>query len=379
MIGGGPAGLAAADALTACGRQVTVVERMPTIGRKFLMAGKSGLNLTKREDAARFQAAYGHAPLGPILATFGPTEVERLAQSLGQDTTVGSTGRVFPEVWKASPMLRAWRARLDEAGTRIRTGWRWRGPGLDFETPDGTCALKAQVVVLALGGASWRRLGSDGAWAPVLAARGVPLVPFGPSNGGLRVRWSPHMDRFHGHPVKTIGLRAGPLASRGEIAISTKGLEGGGLYEVFPAVRDGAPLVLDLAPDRTVEALAAVLTGKASTANLLRRAGLPPVKAALLREWASPLPRGIALAERIKALAVRHEGPRPMDEAISTAGGVAWPGVDEGLMLKAWPGVFVAGEMLDWEAPTGGYLLTGCLSTGTWAGRHAAAWTGPPP
>ncbi|MGR3541648.1 MAG: TIGR03862 family flavoprotein [Hasllibacter sp.] len=379
VIGGGPAGLAAAEALLRRGRDVVLAERMPTVGRKFLMAGKSGLNLTKREAPRAFAAAYRGAELAPALSAFGPPEVEALARGLGQPVTVGSTGRVFPEAWKASPMLRAWRARLEGAGLAIRTRWHWTGRGFDFRTPDGPRTLAPRVAVLALGGASWRRLGSDGAWAPWLSDRGVATVPFAPSNAGLRVDWSPVMAPHFGRPLKDIRLTAGGLSSRGEIALSAAGLEGGGLYEVFPAVRDGAPLVIDLAPGRSAEWLSGRLSGKASTANLLRRAGLPPVKAALLREWAGPLPRGAALAGIVKALGVRHAGPRPLDEAISTTGGVALAALDEGLMLRDWPGVFAAGEMLDWDAPTGGYLLTACLSTGDWAGRHAAAWDGPAP
>ncbi|PRY92787.1 hypothetical protein BCF33_1641 [Hasllibacter halocynthiae] len=378
VIGGGPAGLAAAEALAGAGRAVVLAERMPTPGRKLLMAGKSGLNLTKREDPAQFRAAYGAtAPaLSPMLDAFGPAEVEALAEGLGQPVFAGSTGRVFPRAWKASPMLRAWRARLEGMGVAFRTGWRWTGPGWRFDAPDGPRALAPGVVVLALGGASWRRLGSDGAWAGWL---GAPVAPFAPANGGLRIAWSAHMEPFLGRPAKGIRLTAGPLTSRGEVVLSREGLEGGGLYEVFPAVRDGAPLMLDLAPDRSEAALAGRLSGKASTANLLRRAGLDPVRAALLRELSGPPPRGPALAARIKALPVPHEGPRPMDQAISTAGGIRFDALDEGLMLRARPGVFAAGEMLDWEAPTGGYLLTASLSTGAWAGRHAAAWPGPPP
>jgi hypothetical protein len=293
----------------------------------------------------------------------------------------GSSGRVFPVAMKASPLLRAWLGKLAGFGVEIRVRHRWvgwDGEGFAFETPGGRVVARPRLAVLALGGASWARLGSDGAWAPLLAARGVALAPFAGANLGLRVDWSPQMAKHFGAPVKGVELVAGGQQVRAEFVVSARGLEGGGIYAVSRAVRDGAALALDLAPDRDAAALAARLAaprGKESLGNYLRkRLGLDPVKLALLMEWGRPLPEGAALAALVKRLPVGHAGMRPMDEAISTAGGVRWDAVDEGLMLRALPGVFVAGEMLDWEAPTGGYLLTACLATGRSAGQAAARW-----
>ncbi|MBM9596267.1 TIGR03862 family flavoprotein [Roseitranquillus sediminis] len=381
VVGGGPAGLMAAEALSAAGRAATVVEAMPSVGRKFLMAGKSGLNLTREEAPDKFVARYGAAAerLRPMLESLGQAEVQEWAWSLGQELFTGSTGRVFPSTMKASPLLRAWLGRLAERGVEIRTRWRWTGGDL-FLTPDGPRLLRPRVTVLALGGASWRRLGSDGAWTGPLGAAGVPLAPFRPANVGLAVDWSPHMALHFGAPVKGVALSVGATRSRGEIAISRRGLEGGGIYPLIPAIRDGAPLTLDLCPDVPPAVVAQRLDrprGKATLSTHLRKAlRLDPAQLALLREFGRPLPEGAALATLVKALPVRYAGPRPLDEAISVAGGVMWEGVDPALMLGALPGVFVAGEMLDWEAPTGGYLLTACLATGLWAGVHAARWTG---
>ncbi len=378
VIGGGPAGLAAAEVLAAAGKRVLLAEARPSVGRKLLMAGKSGLNLTKEEEG--FGAAYGTDWLAPMLAAFGPSEVRAWAAGLGQETFTGSTGRVFPTAMKASPLLRAWLARLETVDVRTRWRWQgWEGAASLFSTPEGVQRLEAPVTVLALGGASWARLGSDGAWAGILAAEGVPLAPFRPANMGFEVAWSPHMTTHFGSPVKGARLSAGPLESRGEFVVSARGLEGGGIYEVSAAARDGAPLVVDLAPDLPVEDVTARLAkgGKDSIGNRLRKhLGLSPVARALLMEFGRPLPEGPALAALIKALPLRHSGPRPLDEAISVAGGVRREAVDEGLMLKARPGRFVAGEMLDWEAPTGGYLLTGCLATGRWAGQAALQYMG---
>lgn len=379
VVGAGPAGLMAAAELERAGLQVIVAEANPSAGRKLLMAGKSGLNLTRDEPFERFLSRYGTAAewLRPMLADFGPEDVMGWARGLGQPVFTGSTGRVFPEAMKASPLLRAWLAR---SGARLRLRWRWcgwQGDALAFDTPEGARLLTPGVTVLALGGASWSRLGSDGAWAPWLAVRGVALAPFRPANVALGVDWSAHMARHFGQPVKGVALVAGGEVSRGEFVVSARGLEGGGVYAVSAAVRDGAALVLDLVPDVPLDDLAARLSrprGKASLATHLRKAaGLAGVRAALLNEFARPLPgSAAALAACIKALPVRHTGPRPLDEAISTAGGVRRDATDKGLMLKALPGIFCAGEMLDWEAPTGGYLLTACLATGRWAGRHAA-------
>jgi uncharacterized flavoprotein (TIGR03862 family) len=282
---------------------------------------------------------------------------------------------------KASPLLRAWMGRLGGMGVELRVRHRWvgwEGDGFVFETPEGRVVERPRVTVLALGGASWARLGSDGAWVPLLEARGVGVAPFAGANAGVRVDWSPQMARHFGAPVKGVELRAGEARVRAEFVVSARGLEGGGVYAVSRAIREGADLVLDLAPDRSAAALEARLAGprgKESVGNWLRkRLGLDPVKLGLLMEFGRPLPEGAALADLVKRLPVRHQGMRPMDEAISTAGGVQWDAVDDGLMLKAVPGAFVAGEMLDWEAPTGGYLLTACLATGRWAGRAAAGW-----
>lgn len=378
IIGGGPAGLMAAEMLSAAGARVTVAEAKPTMARKFLMAGKSGLNLTKAEPLGTFEAAYQDAAdwLAPMLKDFGPDAVTKWAEGLGQTMFTGSTGRVFPRAMKASPLLRAWLARLSDQGVDLRTRWRWTGWQADtalFETPRGPASIDADVTVLALGGASWPRLGSDGAWAALFQD---DVAPFQPANAGLAVNWSPHMARRFGTPIKGTALQAGATVSRGEWTLSERGLEGGGVYMVFRAVREGAGLSVDLLPDLSVDTVAKRLKaprGKASLSNHLRkRLRLGAEKIALLREFGSLPSAPVALAQRIKHLPITHAGPRPMAEAISTAGGLRREALDETLMLRARPGVFAAGEMLDWEAPTGGYLLTACLATGRWAGLGAA-------
>ena len=383
VIGAGPAGLMAAEALAGAGMAVTLAEARPSPARKLLMAGKSGLNLTLDEPPAAFVEHYAEAAgwLGPILAEFGPEELKAWAQGLGQELFTGSTGRVFPVAMKASPLLRAWLARLAGAGVALHTRWRWlgwEGEALAFDTPEGRRLERAHVTVLALGGASWARLGSDGAWAPLLAAKGVEVAPFLPANFGLRVDWSGHMARHYGAPVKAVALSAGGRVSRGEIVISAKGLEGGGLYPLSRPLRGGAALTLDLAPDLDVAEVERRLArpSRETLSNCLRKAlRLDPARLALIHEFGRPLPvEPLALARLVKEMPVRHAGPRPLDEAISTAGGIRAEALTEGLMLRALPGVFVAGEILDWEAPTGGYLITACLATGRWAGRHAAAF-----
>lgn len=369
----------AAEALAAAGLAVTVAEAKPSVARKLLMAGKSGLNLTKAEAFEPFLAAYGARAevLRPMLAAFGPEAVRDWAEGLGQPLFMGSTGRVFPRTMKASPLLRAWLGRLDAKGVRIRTRWRWQGwegDAVRFATPEGAARLMPVVTVLACGGASWARLGSDGAWAAHL---GADVAPFRPANMGFDVAWSGHMARFFGQPVKGVALEAGGVRSRGEFVIAASGIEGGGIYEVSAALRDGAALTLDLLPELSRAEIAARL-GRArpgdSLGNRLRKAlRLSPVKVALAMEFARGAPD---LAPMLKALPVPLRGPRPLDQAISTAGGLRFEALDAGLMLRARPGTFAAGEMLDWEAPTGGYLLTACLATGLWAGRHAAAWAG---
>lgn len=380
VIGGGPAGLMAAQEMTQAGRRVVVAEAMPSLGRKLLMAGKSGLNLTKDEPFGSFLTAYGEAEgwLAPMLTGFGPAEVSGWAEDLGQRVFVGSSGRVFPRAMKASPLLRAWLGRLEALGVTSRRRWRWtgfEGEALAFAAPDGRHLLAPRTTVLALGGASWSRLGSDGAWAPWLAARGVRITPFQPANMGFGVDWSAHMQPFFGQPVKGAALTAGGRTVRAEFVISARGVEGGGIYALSRLLREGAPLTLDLAPDRSLSALAQKLApgGKQSLANRLRKAGLSPLVIALAQEVARPLPQDAsALAARLKALPLPLTGPRPLDEAISTAGGIAHAALTDRLELRALPGIFAAGEMLDWEAPTGGYLLTACLATGRWAGRAAA-------
>lgn len=380
VIGAGPAGLMAAGELAAAGVPVVVAEAKASAGRKFLMAGKSGLNLTKDEPLPAFSAHYAEAEtwLAPMLAEFGPAEVQAWAQGLGQVVFTGSTGRVFPLAMKASPLLRAWLGQLAALGVDLRTRWRWlglEGGGFRFDTPEGPAVLHPAVTVLALGGASWARLGSDAAWVPWLAAAGVEVAPFRPANMGFGVDWSPYMDRHFGQPLKAVALMAAGQRVRGEVVVSARGLEGGGIYAMSRALRDGATLVMDLAPDRTEADIAARLSqrGRASLGTHLRKAlHFDPLRIALLQEWGRPLPGGAALAARIKALPVPLTGPRPLDEAISVAGGITRAALTDGLEMRALPGTFATGEMLDWEAPTGGYLLTACFATGRWAGRAAA-------
>ena len=380
VIGAGPAGLMAAEALAMAGFPVLVAEAKPSAGRKFLMAGKSGLNLTKDEPLADFAAKISAAWLRPVVECFGPEAVKDWARGLGQEVFTGSSGRVFPRDMKASPILRAWLGRLGEAGATLKTRWRWlgfEGDGFVFHTPEGRQVLRPEITVLALGGASWARLGSDAAWVPWLADKGVDIAPFQPANMGLRVDWSEKMVRHFGQPLKGVALIAGQDRTRGECVVSSHGLEGGGIYAVAAAVRDGAAVSLDLVPDRSLEATTARLAqarGHDSVSNALRKSlGLDPVKLALLQEWGRPLPADAAtLAALVKALPVRHQGPRPLDEAISSAGGILQHSLTADLELVALPGVYTAGEMLDWEAPTGGYLLSACLATGRHAGQSAA-------
>ena len=373
VIGAGPAGLMAAEALARAGRSVVICDAKPSPARKFLMAGKSGLNITMDQDFGTFLGGYDDW-LHPMLREFGPDQVVDWCRGLGQEVFVGSSGRVFPEAMKASPLVRAWLARLAAAGVSLRTRWRWLGfapDGLRFETPDGVQVLRPDVTVLALGGASWARLGSDGAWADWLAEKGVAVAPFLPANMGFAVNWSLHMARFFGVAVKSVALIVGDQRERGEFVITAKGIEGGGIYAASRRMRQGEALVLDLMPDVALAEIAARLDRMKpgeTLVNRLRKLGLAPVAAALVMEFR----RGIEVAQAVKALPIQHAGPNPLDEAISTAGGVMATSVTDGLELRALPGVFVCGEMLDWEAPTGGYLLTGCLATGRWAGRAAA-------
>ncbi|WP_299082058.1 TIGR03862 family flavoprotein [uncultured Ruegeria sp.] len=384
VIGAGPAGLMAAEQLANAGHSVVVAEAKPSVARKFLMAGKSGLNLTKDAPLETLIASYDEAAdwLQPMIAAFDAQGVQNWARDLEQELFTGSTGRVFPKVMKASPLLRAWLARLGQAGVDVRVRWRWTGwdgQALTFDTPEGPQSVVADVAILAMGGASWSRLGSDGSWAEILAAKGLTLTPFAPANAGLLVEWSQHMSPHLGAPIKGVALQAGSAQTRGEAVISQHGLEGGGIYTICKAVRKGAPLTIDLMPDLTKGEIATRLSkprGKSSLSNHLRKVlKLGATRTALLMEFGRPFPdTPDALAQVIKSLPVRHAGLRPMDEAISTAGGVPRAELDDGLMLRAVPGVFCAGEMLDWEAPTGGYLLTACFATGRWAGQSAVDW-----
>ncbi|MEP5153522.1 TIGR03862 family flavoprotein [Planktotalea sp.] len=386
IIGGGPAGLMAAEELARAGARVTIAEGKPSLGRKFLMAGKSGLNLTKDEPLEQFCSKYMEAQnwLIPIVQEFGPEEVKSFTTGLNQTVFIGSSGRLFPEAMKASPMLRAWLSRLASLDVKYRTKCQWKNwddDSFTFETEQGEETIKADVVVFALGGASWARLGSDGSWADLFTARGVELAPFGAANVGLTITWSSHLAPFYGLPIKAISLRSGSFSSRGEAIISSRGLEGSGIYSISRGVREGHSLSIDLRPDWSVERIQTALDrprGRSSLSNHLRRVlKMKKHEMALLNEWARPLPDNtLDLAGLIKNLHVQHDGLQPMDGAISTSGGVMQTAVDENLMLRKHPGAFCAGEMLDWEAPTGGYLLTACLATGRTAGRGAAKYLG---
>ena len=383
VIGAGPAGLMAAEQMALAGLDVTIAEAKPSPARKFLMAGKSGLNLTKSEPLDQFCAAYiPRAPMDAYTRAFGPNETEQFARNLGQSIFTGTTGRVFPDAMKASPLLRAWLARLDGLGCTLNRNWRWvgfSGGKALFQTPTGPKDLEPDVIVMAMGGASWARLGSDGAWSAILDKLGVTIAPFQPTNVGALVDWSPHMAKFFGQPVKNIGLAAGNRSSRGEFVVTPNGVEGGGIYEISSALRMPTTIQVDLMPHLDAEQIATKLSrtqGKDTLTNFLRKAlKLDPLKIALLREAFRPLPDiGPKLATAIKSVPIQTTGPAPMDGAISTAGGVEWNSLTPELMLKTVPGVFCAGEMLDWEAPTGGYLITGCLATGAHAGAQAALY-----
>jgi uncharacterized flavoprotein (TIGR03862 family) len=373
VIGAGPAGLMAAEQLALAGRRVVVCEGKSSAGRKFLMAGKSGLNITKDQDFPSFAKAYDCPQMEPMLAEFGPAAVMDWCRGLGVEVFAGSSGRVFPTAMKASPLLRAWLARLQALGVELRPHWRWVGfrDGFAFQTVDSVQTLQPAVTVLALGGASWARLGSDAAWVPWLAEKGVDIHGFKPANMGFCVAWSAHMAKFFGAAVKGVALCVAGRRERGEFVISAKGLEGGGIYAVSRDLREGAALVLDLAPDLAEGVIAARLAAMKpgeTWANRLRKLGLSAPAIALVMEFGRNVPPLTA----IKSLPVRLAGPRPLDEAISVAGGVSFSSVTKDLELRTLPRTFVCGEMLDWEAPTGGYLLTACLATGRWAGRAAA-------
>ena len=398
IIGGGPAGLMAAEAALAGGARVTLYDAMASVGRKFLLAGKGGLNLTHSDPPEVFLSRYGEraAKVAPWLNAFGPDALRAWTKELGVETFVGSSGRIFPADMKAAPLLRAWLRRLRQAGLTIHVRHRWCGwdaqKSLCFETPQGTQSVEADAVILALGGGSWPKLGSDGAWVPLLAGRDVPIAPLQPANCGFDVGWTEHFrSKFAGHPVKTVGVVAksptGAVMRRmGEFVITETGVEGGVIYAVAPYLRDEiqatgrGTLRLDLAPDRELPRLIKDLSqprGKKTMAtHLQRRAHIDGVKSGLLRELVSKedFADPTRLAAAIKSLQLTLAASRPLEEAISTAGGVEFKALDKRLMVRALPGLFCAGEMLDWEAPTGGYLLTACFASGRTAGAGAVAW-----
>ena len=383
----------AAEVLSEAGVGVDVYEAMPSAGRKLLMAGKSGLNISHTGSGHDFLMRYrDYSGLFPDhIGAFGSDEVTRWMEDLGMPAHVGPTGRIFPQSMKASPLLRAWLRRLSEQGVRLHLKHRWTGwtqeGALSFDTPEGELIVPPAAIVFALGGGSWRRLGSDGAWASLFDQAGIEVAPFRPSNCGFTVDWSDRMrEQFAGAPVKGVQLSAGGQATREEFAVTARGVESGGVYTLSAALGDeieakgSATLWLDLLPDLDVAETArrlAAAPAKQSFSNRLRKAlKITGVKAALLFECADreTLNDPARAAEAIKALPLKLTGTVPVDEAISTAGGVAWNALDEQLMLKAKPGHFCAGEMIAWDAPTGGYLITACMATGRAAGRGVLDW-----
>jgi uncharacterized flavoprotein (TIGR03862 family) len=397
VIGGGPAGLMAAEGLAAGGGVVTLFERMPSVGRKFLLAGRGGLNLTHSEAFEQMMARFGAAApaLRPAIEAFPPPALRDWCEALGQETFVGSSGRVFPKAMKSSPLLRAWLVRLRASGVEFRMRHRWTGWSengeLKFDTPEGEVRTPADAVVLALGGASWPKLGSTGEWQEILRAAGIGIAPLTPANCGFVAGWTKlFAERFQGQPLKGIELGFANERVRGELVVTQSGLEGGAIYALAPQLRTAiaqtgeAALLIDLRPDVAEDALAAQLgaaRGKQSLSSFLRKAArLSPVAIGLLHEAAMAAGRRLTdatpqeVAATIKRLPVKLTGVAPIERAISTAGGISFDEVDEHFMLKRKPGVFVAGEMLDWEAPTGGYLLQACFATGRAAGQGALNW-----
>jgi len=394
IVGGGPAGLMAAEALARVNIDVTVFDRMPSLARKLLMAGRGGLNLTHSESLATFLPRYGAAEsrLRPVIDAFPPERLRAWSEELGQPTFVGTSGRVFPNAMKASPLLRAWLRRLDAMGVKVALRHRWSGwsdeGALTFETPDGAIHVTPEVTVLALGGASWPRLGSDGGWSDVLIREGIAVSRLKPSNCGFRVGWSDHMrTRFAGQPLKNIALSFEGHRVRGEAVVTEEGLEGGAIYALSPMLRDAiesngaAVIAIDLLPDSGADDVARKLgapRGKQSLSNVLRKAlSLSPVAIALAQEATQGRLGALEpgeMAALLKAVPITLIAVAPIDRAISSAGGVAFSEIEETFMLKKRPGVFVAGEMLDWEAPTGGYLLQACFATGIAAGEGAARY-----
>lgn len=402
IIGGGPAGLMAADVLSQADIQVDVYESMPTVGRKFLMAGKGGMNITHSEPFELFLSRYGGhaADLGPMLSAFPPAALREWLKTLGIDTFVGSSGRVFPTDMKAAPLLRSWLRRLNKSGVRIHTRHLWTGwpsdsiNDLSFQTPHGEQRLSADAVIFALGGGSWPQLGSTGHWRAVFLEQGIPVQTFQAANCGFDVAWSGHFKvRYAGCPVKSVVIAytdaiGGHAQQAGEFVITDAGIEGGLVYRLSSTLREtinrtgNARIGLDLLPDKGRDEVALRLRrprGKNSMANHLRKKlGLDGVKAGLLRELLSlaDFNNPDALADACKALPLVLLAARPLAEAISSAGGVPFSALDENLMLSAKPGLFCAGEMLDWEAPTGGYLLTACFASGRRAAEGVMTWLG---
>ncbi len=399
IIGGGPAGLMAAETAASAGARVELYDAMPSVGRKFLLAGRGGLNLTHSEPIELFLSRYDcrRVSVEPAIRAFPPAALRAWARELGIDTFIGTSGRIFPTDMNAAPLLRAWLRRLRLQGVQVHVRHRWCGwdeqGRLRFLTAGGISLVQADAVVLALGGGSWPQLGSDARWVTILSERHVPIAPLKPANCGFDVRWSEHFrTKFAGHPVKTVALAVkavdgSTISHRGEFVITTNGVEGGIIYMVAALAREGiavggtVTVWLDLAPDRTPKQLAHDLSrprGKRTVATHLKRcAGVMGVKAGLLREVVpnDVLVDPVRLAVAIKALPLTLTAPRPIEEAISTAGGLSFKALDDNLMVRSLPGVFCAGEMLDWEAPTGGYLLTACLAIGRLAGGTAAHWS----
>ena len=363
---------------------MSVYDRMPSVGRKFQLAGRGGLNLTQSEPLDRFLTRYGPARpvLAPAVEAWPPDALRAWCAELGENTFVGSSGRVFPRSFKATPLLRAWLRRLDRLGVRFRPGHRWLGwdgaGALRFAVSDGEVAVRPAATLLALGGASWPRLGSDGGWTGLLCARGVSVSPLRPANCGFLHPWSPVFRlRFAGEPLKRVAATFGGTTVRGEAVLTADGIEGGAIYALSRPLREAieaensATLLLDLRPDLDAASLARRMGGHGqSLANALRRGGLSPAAAGLVREVDAPG----TLADRVKTLPLRLEGVRPIERAISSAGGIALAELDDGFMLRRLPGVFAAGELLDWEAPTGGYLLQAAFSTGWAAAEAIIAW-----
>ncbi len=397
VIGGGPAGLIAAEVLARAGVAVTVYDRMPSVGRKLLMAGRGGLNLTHSEEFERFVARYAEArpQLEPLIAAFSPAELRAWCEGLGQETFVGSSGRVFPKAFKASPLLRAWLARLEESGVRFALRHRWQGWDEEgrLVLTDATgqpVKVKPAATILALGGASWPRLGSDGSWVEILSRHGIAISPLRPANMGFTCPWSEIMrSRFAGEPLKRIALTFDDTTVKGEAVVTADGIEGGAVYALSARLRDAieqdgsALLRIDLRPDLSLESLQRKLDtprkGQSASTFLRKSAGLSPVGIALLREASPALPaEPEALARLIKAVPLTLTGTKSLDRAISSAGGVPFSELDRHLMLRRMPGVFVAGEMLDWEAPTGGYLLQATFATGLAAAKGVLARLGIP-